>query len=358
MLSTDLQVGRAPTPPTSASAPAGLASAVVYGISIREPGGPEVLEWTEQPDPEPGSGEVVLDVVAAGVNRADIMQRQGNYPPPPGASELPGLECSGRISEVGPGVSGWEVGDQACALLAGGGYAEKVTVPSAQLLPVPDGVSLTDAGALPEVACTVWSNVVLLGGLRSGQTFLVHGGSGGIGTHAIQVGKALGATVLATAGHEDRLQFCRELGADHAIDYHGDLVEEVKAATDGRGVDLILDHIGARTLDANLDALAPDGRITIIGLLGGAKSEINLAKLLMRRLTVGATSLRAREVGGPHGKGPIVAAVRTDLWPLVESGRVRPIIQERIPVQEASRAHGLMDDGGVVGKLLLVVHDE
>jgi putative PIG3 family NAD(P)H quinone oxidoreductase len=358
MLSTDPQLVGPPTRPTSAPGPAALPSAVVYGISIREPGGPEVLEWTEQPDPEPGSGEVVLDVVAAGVNRADVMQRQGNYPPPPGASELPGLECSGRVSEVGPGVSGWEVGDQACALLSGGGYAEKVAVPAAQLLPIPEGVSFTDAGALPEVACTVWSNVVLLGGLRSGQTFLVHGGSGGIGTHAIQVGKALGATVLATAGHEDRLQTCRDLGADHAIDYHGDLVEEVRAATDGQGADLILDHIGAKTLDANLDALAPDGRITIIGLMGGAKGEINLAKLLMRRLSVGATSLRARDVGGPNGKGPIVAAVRTDLWPLVEAGRVRPVIQERIGVQDAARAHRMMDDGGVVGKLLLVVRDE
>ncbi|HEY2194399.1 MAG TPA: NAD(P)H-quinone oxidoreductase [Actinomycetospora sp.] len=330
----------------------------MYGISIREPGGPEVLEWTEQPDPEPGSGEVVLDVVAAGVNRADVMQRQGNYPPPPGASELPGLECSGRVSEVGPGVSGWNVGDLACALLSGGGYAEKVVVPAPQLLPVPAGVSLTEAGALPEASCTVWSNVVMLGGLRSGQTFLVHGGSGGIGTHAIQVGKALGATVLATAGHEDRLQFCRDLGADHAIDYHGNLVEAVKGATDGHGADLILDHIGARNLDANLDSLALDGRMTIIGLMGGAKGEINLAKLLMRRLSVSATSLRARDVGGPNGKGAIVAAVRTDLWPLVESGRVRPIIHERIPVQEAARAHQLMEDGGVVGKLLLVVRDE
>ena len=345
-------------PPSGAVAAAPLASAVVYGISIREPGGPEVLEWTEQPDPEPGAGEVVLDVVAAGVNRADVMQRQGNYPPPPGASELPGLECSGRVSAVGTGVSGWNVGDPACALLAGGGYAEKVVVPSAQLLPIPAGVSLTDAGGLPEVACTVWSNVVLLGGLRSGQTFLVHGGSGGIGTHAIQVGKALGATVLATAGHDDRLQFCRDLGADHAMDYHDDLVEDVKAVTDGRGVDLILDNIGARTLAANLDALATGGRLTIIGLMGGAKAEVNLAKLLTRRLSMGATSLRGRDVGGPDGKGPIVAAVRTDLWPLVEAGHVRPIVQERIPVQEAARAHELMDAGGVVGKLLLVVRDE
>jgi putative PIG3 family NAD(P)H quinone oxidoreductase len=330
----------------------------VYGISIREFGGPEVLEWTEQPDPEPGTGEVVLDVVAAGVNRADVMQRQGNYPPPPGASELPGLECSGRVSAVGPGVSGWSVGDLACALLSGGGYAEKVAVPAAQLLPIPDGVSLTDADGLPEVACTVWSNVVLLGGLHAGQTFLVHGGSGGIGTHAIQVAKALGATVLTTAGHADRLQTCRDLGADHALDYHGDLVEDVKAATDGRGADLILDNIGGRTLAANLDALATGGRLAIIGLMGGAKAEINLAKLLTRRLSVGATSLRARPVEGPDGKAGIVEAVRTDLWPLVDAGHVRPVVAERIPVQEAARAHELMDAGGVVGKLVLVVRDE
>lgn len=329
----------------------------MYGISIREPGGPEVLEWTEQPDPEPGTGEVVLDVVAAGVNRADVMQRQGNYPPPPGASELPGLECSGRVSAVGSGVSGWNVGDEACALLAGGGYAQKVAVPTAQLLPVPAGVSLVDAGGLPEVACTVWSNLVMTAGLRSGQTLLVHGGSGGIGTHAIQVGKALGVTVLATAGHEDRLQLCRDLGADAALDYHGDLVEQVKEATDGRGVDVVLDHIGARNLDANLDAMAPGGRMVIIGLMGGAKGEINLAKMLTRRLSVAATSLRGRPTEGPDGKGTIVAAVRSDLWPLVESGRVKPVVHERIPMPEAARAHRLMDDGGVVGKILLEVPD-
>lgn len=326
----------------------------MYGISIREPGGPEVLEWTEQPDPVPGEGEVVLDVAAAGVNRADVMQRQGNYPPPPGASELPGLECSGRVSAVGAGVTGWAVGDAACALLSGGGYAEKVAVPAVQLLPVPDGVSLVDAAGLPEVACTVWSNVVLLGGLGPGQTFLVHGGSGGIGTHAIQVGKALGATVLATAGHADRLQICRDLGADHALDYHDDLVEDVRAVTDGRGADLILDNIGARTLGANLDALATGGRLAIIGLMGGAKAEVNLAKLLTKRLWMGATSLRARPVDGPDGKAGIVAAVRERLWPLLESGQVRPIVQERIPIQQAARAHQLMDAGGVVGKLVLV----
>ncbi len=330
----------------------------MYAVAIREPGGPEVLEWTEHPDPEPDTGEVVVDVVAAGVNRADVMQRQGNYPPPAGVSEVPGLECSGRISALGAGVSRWGVGDEVCALLAGGGYAEKVTVPVPQLLPVPAGVSLTDAGGLPEVACTVWSNLVMAGALRSGQTLLVHGGSGGIGTHAIQVGKALGATVIATAGHTDRLQICLDLGADAALDYHDDLPSEVARVTDGRGVDVILDNMGASTLDANLDSLATGGRLVIIGLQGGAKTEINLATLLTRRLSVGATTLRGRQVGGSDGKGAIVAAVRGDLWPLVEAGRVTPIVQERIPVSEASRAHEAMDAGGVVGKLLLVVRDE
>ena len=327
-------------------------------VTIREPGGPEVLEWTEQPDPEPGSGEVVVDVVAAGINRADVMQRQGNYPPPAGASEIPGLECSGRVSAVGPGVSGWDVGDEVCALLSGGGYAEKVAVPVAHLLPVPAGISLTDAAALPEVACTVWSNLVMAGGLRAGQTLLVHGGSGGIGTHAIQVGKALGATVIASAGHADRLRVCLDLGADQVIDYHDDLASEVSRVTDGRGADVILDHIGATTLDANLDALAVGGRLVVIGLQGGAKAEINLAKLLTRRLSVNATTLRGRPTDGPDGKGAIVVAVRSDLWPLVEADRVRPVVHERVPVTEVSRAHEAMDAGGVVGKVLLIVREE
>ena len=330
----------------------------MYAVAIREPGGPEVLEWTEHPDPEPDTGEVVVDVVAAGVNRADVMQRQGNYPPPAGASEVPGLECSGRISALGSGVSGWNVGDEVCALLAGGGYAEKVAVPAPQLLPVPAGISLTDAGGLPEVACTVWSNLVLTGHLRSGQTLLVHGGSGGIGTHAIQVGKAIGATVIATAGHPDRLQTCLDLGADAAIDYHDDLPSEVARVTSDRGADVILDNIGASNLQPNLASLATGGRLVIIGLQSGAKTEINLATLLTRRLSVGATTLRARPTGGSDGKGAIVAAVRSDLWPLVEAGRVRPIVHERIPVTEVSRAHEAMDAGGVVGKLLLVVREE
>ena len=330
----------------------------MYAIDIREFGGPEVLQWVEQPDPEPGPGEVVVDVVASAVNRADVMQRQGNYPPPPGASEVPGLECSGRVAALGPGVDGWSVGDTVCALLAGGGYAEKVAVPAAQLLPIPPGLSLTEAGGLPEVACTVWSNLAMTGHLRSGETLLVHGGSGGIGTHAIQVGKALGARVLATAGSPERLQTCLDLGADVAIDYHDDLPTEVGKATDDRGVDLILDNMGASMLKANIASLAVGGRLVIIGLMGGAKAEINLASLLPRRLTVGATTLRAREVEGPDGKGAIVAAVRRDLWPLVGEGLVKPVVHDYLPVAEASRAHEMLDAGGVVGKLVLVVRDE
>ena len=236
---------------------------------MREPGGPEVLEWTEVPDPVAGPGEVLVDVAASAVNRADLMQRQGAYPPPPGASEIIGLECSGRVAALGDGVTGWSVGDEVCALLAGGGYAELVAVPAAQLLPIPAGVDVVTAGGLPEVACTVWSNVVGAGRLTAGETFLVQGGSSGIGTHAIQVAKALGARVAATAGAPDRLERCRELGADIVIDYHGDVPAELRAATDGHGADVILDNMGAKGLAANLDSLAPDGRLLIIGMQGG-----------------------------------------------------------------------------------------
>ena len=330
----------------------------MYAISIREPGGPDVLEWTEHPDPEPGPGEVVVDVVASAVNRADVLQRQGNYPPPAGASEVPGLECAGRIASLGDGVEGWSVGDPVCALLAGGGYAEKVAVPAPQLMPVPDGVSLTDAGGLPEVACTVWSNLTLAGRLQAGETLLVHGGTGGIGTHAIQIGKALGARVLATAGSPERLQTCLDLGADVAIDYHDDLPSEVASATADRGADVILDNMGASNLKANLTSLAIGGRLVIIGLMGGAKTEINLGSMLGRRLSISATTLRGREVEGPDGKGAIVAATREQVWPLIGQGRVRPVIHEYVPVAEASRAHAALDEGGVIGKLVLVVRDE
>lgn len=326
----------------------------MHAITVKQPGGPEVLEWAEVPDPVAKPGEVVVDVVASAVNRADLMQRQGRYPPPPGASEIIGLECAGRIAELGEGVTGWSVGDEVCALLAGGGYAQKVAVPAAQLLPVPSGVDLVTAGGLPEVACTVWSNVVGAGRLRAGETFLVQGGSSGIGTHAIQVAKALGARVAATAGAPDRLDRCRELGADIVIDYHDDIPAELKKATDGHGADVILDNMGARGLAANIDALAADGRLVIIGLQGGTKAELDINKLLRKRGSVAATSLRGRPVEGPNGKGAIVAGVVEQVWPMIADGRVRPIVHGTVPMADAAQAHRQLEAGGVVGKLLLI----
>lgn len=327
----------------------------MHAITVEQPGGPDVLRWTEVPDPVAGPGEVVLDVVAAGINRADLMQREGHYPPPPGASDILGLECSGRVAAIGRGVTGWKIGDEACALLAGGGYAEQVVVPAAQLLPVPAGVDLVTAAALPEVACTVWSNVFMAGRLEAGETFLVQGGSSGIGTHAIQVAKAFGARVAATAGAPDRLELCRELGADITIDYHDDIASELKKATDGHGADVILDNMGAKGLAGNIDALALDGRLVIIGMQGGVKGELNLGALLSKRASVTAMGLRARPVDGPHGKGVIVAGVRDQVWPLVADGRVRPVVYATVPLPEAARGHTLFDAGGVLGKVLLTV---
>jgi putative PIG3 family NAD(P)H quinone oxidoreductase len=325
----------------------------MHAITVREPGGPEVLEWTEVADPVAGPGEVVLDVAASAVNRADLLQRQGFYPPPPGASDIIGLECSGRIAALGDGVEGWQVGDEVCALLAGGGYAEKVAVPAAQLLPVPQGLDLVTAAGLPEVACTVWSNIVAAGRLSAGETFLVQGGSSGIGTHAIQVAKALGARVAATAGAPDRLERCRALGADIVIDYHDDVPARLKEATDSRGADVILDIMGAKGLAANIEALAPDGRLLIIGLQGGTKGEIDLNKLLRKRGSVTALQLRGRPVTGPNGKGAIVAGVREQVWPMIADGRVRPIVHGSVPLADAAKAHAQLEAGGVIGKILL-----
>jgi putative PIG3 family NAD(P)H quinone oxidoreductase len=326
----------------------------MYAITLREPGGPEVLEWAPVPDPQAGPGEVVLDVAASAVNRADLLQRQGQYPPPPGASEIIGLECSGRIAELGVGVSGWSVGDEVCALLAGGGYAEKVAVPAAQLLPIPSGVDLVTAGGLPEVACTVWSNIVAAGRLSAGETFLIQGGSSGIGSHAIQVAKALGATVAATAGAPDRLQRCRELGADIVIDYHDDVPAALKEATGGHGADVILDNMGAKGLAANVEALAPDGRLLVIGMQGGTKAELDLNKLLRKRASITAMSLRGRPVEGPHGKGRVVTGVREQVWPMLADGRVRPIVHATVPMDRAADAHRQLEAGGVIGKIVLV----
>ncbi len=323
----------------------------MHAITLPSYGGPEALTWAEVDDPRPGPGEVLLDVAAAGVNRADVMQRQGNYPPPAGASPYPGLECSGRISALGDDVTGFSVGDEVCALLAGGGYAERVAVPAGQLLPVPAGVDLVTAAALPEVTCTVWSNVFTRAGLAPGETLLVHGGSSGIGTAAIQLGKAHGATVLCTAGTDDKCARCRELGADVAVNYREqDFVERVREATDGRGADVILDIVGAAYLQRNVDALATGGRSVTIGMQGGAKGELNLAVLLAKRASVHATSLRSRPV---DEKAAVVADVRREVWPLVETGKVRPVVHATFPMADAADAHRLLESSAHVGKVQL-----
>ncbi|MEU2895189.1 NAD(P)H-quinone oxidoreductase [Streptomyces sp. NPDC001273] len=324
----------------------------MHAITIPEPGGPEALVWDEVPDPVAGEGEVLVEVVAGAVNRADILQRQGFYNPPPGASPYPGLECSGRIAALGPGVNGWAVGDEVCALLAGGGYAEKVAVPAGQLLPVPEGLTVDQAAALPEVVCTVWSNVFMVAHLRPGETFLVHGGSSGIGTMAIQLAKAVGAKVAVTAGTAEKLERCAELGADILVNYREqDFVAELKRATDGAGADVILDNMGAKYLDRNVQALAVNGRLAIIGMQGGVKGELNIGALLAKRGAISATSLRARPA---REKAAIVAAVREHVWPLVADGHVRPVVDREIPMPDAATAHRVVEDSGHIGKVLLV----
>ncbi len=314
------------------------------------------MKWAQQPDPELPRGHVLVEVAATAVNRADLLQRQGFYPPPPGASDILGLECSGVITELGEDVTGWSVGDEVCALLAGGGYAEKVAVPATQLLPVPAGVDLRVAASLPEVACTVWSNVVMRGGLRRGQVLLVHGGGGGIGTHAIQVGKALGARVAVTAGSEDKLNRCRELGADILINYRdSDFVASLAEATDNHGAAVVLDNMGASYLGRNVDALAMDGHVVIIGMQGGRKGEVDIAKLMGKRGNITSTGLRGRPLTGPGGKADIVADVRAKLWPLIADGSVQPIVSTELPITEAPLAHQLLDSPETVGKVILTV---
>ncbi len=325
----------------------------MHAITIPEPGGPQALVWSEVPDPEPAEGEVLIDVTAAGVNRADVLQRQGHYDPPPGASPSPGLECAGRIAALGAGVGGWAVGDPVCALLSGGGYAEKVAVPAGQVLPVPDGVDPVMAAGLPEVVCTVWSNVFMVARLGPGETLLVHGGASGIGTMAVQLAKAVGARVVVTAGSAAKLRRCAELGADVLVDYKAqDFVEEVKKATDGRGADVILDIIGAKYLERNVRALATNGRLAVIGLQGGVKGELNLGALLTKRAAVTATSLRGRPVAE---KSAIVAAVREHVWPLLADRRVRPVVDRTVPMRDAAEAHRALDEGVHVGKVILTV---
>lgn len=326
----------------------------MYAITLPSFGGPEVLTWAQVPDPVPGPGEVLLEIVSTAVNRADIMQRQGFYPPPPGAPPYPGLECAGRISALGAGVTGWSVGDEVAALLGGGGYAEMVAVPAAHLLPRPAVMSLVEAGGLTEVTCTVWSNVFMIAGLRPGETLLVHGGASGIGTTAIQLAAALGARVAVTAGSAAKLESCRALGAEILINYRDeDFVEVLKAATGGRGADVILDNMGAAYLARNIEALALNGRLVIIGMQGGVKAELNIRDLLTKRGTVAATSLRARSA---DEKANIVAAVRENVLPLLEAGTLRIVVDRILPVQQAGEAHRIVEASEHVGKVLLEVH--
>jgi putative PIG3 family NAD(P)H quinone oxidoreductase len=300
----------------------------------------------------PGPGEVVIDVAACGLNHADLLQRQGFYPPPQGAPPYPGLECSGRIVAVGAAVTGWRTGDHVCALLSGGGYAEKVAAPAGQLLPVPDGMSLTSAAALPEAACTVYSNLFQVAGLADGEMLLVHGGSSGIGTMAIQLGKAYGARAACTAGSPRKLARCRELGADVAVDYRDeDFVQAVREATGGAGADVILDIMGASYLQRNLAALATGGRLVVIGRQGGSRAEFDLGVLQGKRASVHATTLRARP---PEQKAAIVAAVRDNVWPLISAGRVVAVIDTELPMSQAAQAHRIMAASTHIGKILLL----
>jgi putative PIG3 family NAD(P)H quinone oxidoreductase len=325
---------------------------LMWAITIPIPGGPDALTWAEVPDPSPQAGQVLVDVAAAGVNRADLLQREGRYPPPPGASETPGLECSGVISEIGLDVVGWKVGDRVCALLASGGYAQRVAVPAGQLLPAPAGLELVTAAALPEAACTVWSTVFEAARLRSGESLLVHGGTSGIGTFAVQLAKASGVRVFATVGTAAKCARAIELGVDAAINYKDDdFVRVVHDLTSGRGVDVILDVVGGPYLARNLDALAPDGRLVVIATQGGRRAELDFGALMAKRATVYAAGLRARP---PEQKAAIVAAVRDRVWPLVETGSIVPVIEAEAPMSEAAHAHRILEAGQHVGKVLLI----
>lgn len=320
-------------------------------VVITEPGGPEVLRLEDVPDPVLAAGDVLISIAAAGVNRADLMQREGFYPPPPGAPPYPGLECSGRVTAIGEGVTRVRPGDEVCALLAGGGYAEQVAVPAVQVLPVPEGLTTAEAAALPEVACTVYANVFMAARLAPGETLLVHGGASGIGTMAIQLAHAFGARVACTAGSAAKLERCLELGADLAINYTAeDFVAAVREFTGGAGANVILDIMGAAYLPRNIAALAVGGRLVVIGLQGGASGELDLGTMLRHRLTVHAASLRARPVAE---KATVVEAVRDQVWPLIASGQVRPVIEAVFPLADAAEAHRAMEAGGHIGKILL-----
>jgi NADPH:quinone reductase len=323
-------------------------------IEIAEPGGPEALQPVTRPTPMPGSGEVLIEVAAAGVNRPDVLQRQGNYPPPPGASDIPGLEVAGTVVAVGLGVHRLRIGDAVCALVSGGGYASYCTAPEPQCLPVPKGFSMVEAAALPETFFTVWTNLFERAGFRAGETVVIHGGSSGIGTTAIQLAKAFGAqAIFATAGSRDKCHACEKLGATRGVDYkHEDFVQVVREATSGRGADLILDMVGGDYIQRNINLLAVEGRLVYIAFLRGAKADVNFLPLMLKRATLTGSTLRARSVAE---KGAIAAALRAQVWPLLDQGKVRPPIYRTFPLAEAAEAHRLMETSEHIGKIVLTL---
>jgi putative PIG3 family NAD(P)H quinone oxidoreductase len=321
-------------------------------VEIREPGGPEVLVPAKRPVPRPAAGELLIKMAAAGVNRPDVLQRQGGYPPPPGASDIPGLELAGTVVALGEGAGDWAKGDQVTALVTGGGYAEYCAAPAAQCLPIPKGVDSAQAAAMPETFFTVWSNVFDRGGLKAEQTFLVHGGSSGIGTTAIQLGRAFGARVFTTAGSAEKCRACEELGAERAVNYREeDFVAAVKGATEGKGVDLVLDMVGGDYIQRNIEALAPDGRLVYIAFLRGAKAEVNFLPMMLKRLTITGSTLRARPV---EFKAAIARQLRERVWPLVERGEVGVVLHKTFPLRSAAEAHRLMESSAHIGKIVLV----
>lgn len=322
-------------------------------IAIREPGGPEVLELAEIETPTPGHGEILIRVAAAGINRPDTFQRMGLYPPPPGAPATPGLEVAGEVASIGPGVTLWQPGDKVCALVGGGGYAEYCLSHEAHALPVPKGMSFTEAAALPETFFTVWTNVFERGALKAGETLLVHGGSSGIGTTAIQLGAIFGATVIATAGSAEKCEACRKLGAHTAINYREqDFVEETKRQTDGRGADVILDMVGGDYIPRNIQACAPDGRIVSIAFLNGSTAEVNFMPVMLKRLTLTGSTLRPRSI---EEKAALAATLKAKVWPLLDAGRVKPLVDTVFPLAEASKAHALMEKSSHIGKIVLTL---
>ena len=325
----------------------------MLAIAIREPGGPEVLVPVERPLPSPAAGEVLIKVQAAGVNRPDVLQRQGRYTPPPGVTDIPGLEVAGTIAGLGEGVSGWQIGDAVCALLAGGGYAEYAVAPAPQCLPIPSGLDPLHAAGLPEVMFTVWTNVFERGRLGPGESILIHGGSSGIGTAAIQLARARGARVFATAGSDDKCRACERLGAERCINYReDDFVAVIRTLTGDRGVDVVLDMVGGDYMQRNIDVLALEGRLVQIAQLGGYRSTISTIPILQRRLTITGSTLRPRTV---EEKGRIASAVREQVWPLIESGAVRVLVHQTFPLADAAEAHRVMESSVHVGKLMLQV---